>query len=178
MPDSGAEGGVEDIRVPPDAARMRLWLREIRSSFAASSFLAAVPFSLALLELFLPDPFPKIGGVWFWSFEIMALAATLRQWWRFARILRRERLDRQIEPEFLADFRLVAVWEPRALFETVTLFFAVFYFTGMFGPDGLRYIAIPLGVAFFASGIRGTVRARALTRRLLRRYFHQAQGGA
>ena len=177
MPDSGAEGGVGDIRVPPDAVRMRSWLREIGSSFAASSFLAAVPFSLALLELILPGRFPEIGGIWFWSFEIMAVAAALRQWWRFARILRRERLGREIDGSLLADFRLVAVWEPRTLLETVTLFFAVFYFTRMFGPDGMRYIAIPLGVAFFASSVRGAARARALNRRLLRRYFYHAPGG-
>lgn len=165
--------------IPEEIASMRRDLRRIRSLELSVILLTSVPLFLSVQELVLKNSAVVIPSVQYWSFVFLALAVVVWQWIRYIAICRRLKQSENVPDVFADDFYQIAVWEPRILLFTLSLFMTAVYFTGMLGAGGegsLRYTVIPGGAAVTASCLRGYIRARDLTSRILRKYYRRGAG--
>ncbi len=165
--------------IPEEIACMRQELRRIRSLELGVVLLISVPLFISVLDLALRDAAAVIPSVHYWSFVFLALAAVVWQWIRYAALCQRLKQSENVPEVFAADFYQIAVWEPRILLFTLSLFMTAVYFTGMLGAGGeagLRYTVIPGGAAVIASCMRGYIRSRDLTSRILKKYYRCGAG--
>ncbi len=155
---------------------MRRELKRIRSMELAALLLISVPFLLSIQELCLRAKAVHIPLLYYWLFVFLAVGVAVFQWMKYTGISARFKRSDAVPQEFASDFFQIAVWEPRILIFTLCLFMSAVYLTGMLGDQGeisMRYAVIPGGVAVMASSLRGYLRARGLTSRILNKYYRQ-----